>query len=93
MISQTIHPWPIVRPLQSGRGSIPSFNGRLRDECLNVQVFFTVPDARDKLEQGRLDYNRVRPYSAGGDRASEESAHAWQTAAAITSSDGLRVFS
>ena len=47
-------------------------------------------DARDKLEQWRLDYNRVRPHSALGDSAPEEFAQVWQTAAAITSSDGLR---
>jgi putative transposase len=76
------------RPTENGY--IESFNGRLRDECLNVQVFFTVADARDKLEQWRLDYNRVRPHSALGDIAPEEFAHGWQTVAAITSSDSLR---
>lgn len=76
------------RPTENGY--IESFNGRLRDECLNVQVFFTVADARDKLEQWRRDYNQVRPHSGLGDSAPEEFAHAWQTAAAITSSDGLR---
>jgi len=30
---------------------IESFNGRLRDECLNVEVFFSIPDAQAKLEQ------------------------------------------
>ncbi len=39
------------RPTENGY--IESFNGRLRDECLNAQVFFTVADARDKLEQWR----------------------------------------
>ena len=36
---------------------IESFNGRLRDECLNVEVFFSIPDAQAKLEQWRMDYN------------------------------------
>ena len=77
------------RPTENGY--IESFNGRLRDECLNVQVFFTVADARDKLEQWRLDYNRVRPHSALGDSAPQEFASAWQTAAAAAAlSDGLR---
>ncbi len=57
-------------------GYIESFNGRLRDECLNVQVFFTVADAREKLEQWRRDYNRVRPHSALGDRAPQQFAAA-----------------
>jgi len=77
------------RPTENGY--IESFNGRLRDECLNVQVFFTVADARDKLEQWRLDYNQVRPHSALGERAPEEFADGWQTAAVETApSDGLR---
>ena len=76
------------KPVQ--KAFVESFNSRLRDECLNVQVFFTVADARAKLEPWRLNYNRVRPHSALGDSAPEDFAHAWQTAAAITSSDGLR---
>jgi len=76
------------RPTENGY--IESFNGRLRDECLNVQVFFTVADARDKLERWRQDYNQVRPHSALGDSAPEVFASAWQTAATIASSDGLR---
>jgi putative transposase len=34
-------------------GYIESFNGRLRDECLNVSLFFSLEDARQKLEQWR----------------------------------------
>jgi putative transposase len=36
------------RPTENGY--IESFNGRLRDECLNVQVFFALADVREKLE-------------------------------------------
>jgi putative transposase len=53
------------RPVENGY--IESFNGRLRDECLNVQVFFALADVREKLEQWRHDYNRVRPHSALND--------------------------
>lgn len=35
------------RPVENGY--IESFNGRLRDWCLNVEVFFSVADARHKL--------------------------------------------
>jgi len=66
MISQTIHPWPIVRPLQSGRGSIPSFNSKLRDECLNEHVFLTLAEARETIEAWRFDYNHCRPHSSLG---------------------------
>jgi putative transposase len=40
---------------------IESFNGRLRDECLNDNLFFSIEDARRKLEAWRTDYNTVRP--------------------------------
>jgi len=49
-----------------------SFNGKLRDECLNVEVFFTVADARRKLHLGRRDYNHHRPHSALDDRTPAE---------------------
>jgi len=45
---------------------VESFNGRLRDECLNVHQFASLDDARRKIEQWRLDYNRDRPHSSLG---------------------------
>ena len=56
---------------------IESFNGRLRDECLNVEVFFSLADARRKLECWRDDYNRYRPHSALKDRTPAEVAAKW----------------
>ena len=41
-----------------------SFNGRLRDECLNANWFTSLSDARRKLESWRLDYNDLRPHSS-----------------------------
>jgi len=41
---------------------IESFNGRLRDECLNVHQFVSLEDARQKIEARRLDYNQHRPH-------------------------------
>ena len=58
------------RPVQNGY--IESFNGRLRDECLNGEVFFNLADARQKIEQWRDDYNSKRPHSALGDRTPQE---------------------
>jgi putative transposase len=51
---------------------IESFNGRLRDECLNANLFFSIEDARRKLEAWRVDYNTVRPRSSLGDRSPSE---------------------
>ncbi|GAB5560603.1 MAG: hypothetical protein SynsKO_22500 [Synoicihabitans sp.] len=45
-------------------GYFESPNGRLRDECLNVHLFFDLEDVRQKLEVWRTDYNRYRPHSA-----------------------------
>lgn len=49
-----------------------SFNGRLRDECLNESWFVTLPDARATIEAWRTDYNEVRPHSSLGDRTPTE---------------------
>jgi putative transposase len=48
------------RPVQNGY--IESFNGRLRDECLNTEVFSNLAEAREKLECWRRDYNEMRPH-------------------------------
>ena len=58
------------RPVENGY--IESFNGRLRDECLNVEVFFTLADARRKLALWHHDYNHHRPHSALADRTPAE---------------------
>ena len=47
---------------------IESFNGKFRNECLNAHWFMNLPDARDKLETWRKDYNEVRPLSAIGNK-------------------------
>ena len=52
------------RPMQNGH--IESFNGRLRDECLNTNWFLNLASTRLHLESWRNDYNRVRPHSALG---------------------------
>jgi len=58
------------------------FYGRLRDECLNVEVFFALADVRDKLERWRQDYNQVRPHSALADHPPETFAARWAETAA-----------
>ena len=51
---------------------VESFNGRLRDECLNEHWFASLGHARQLIETWRLDYNAVRPHSALGDIPPEE---------------------
>jgi putative transposase len=52
------------RPVENG--FVESFNGRLRDECLNVNLFFDLSDVREKLESWRHDYNTLRPHGSLG---------------------------
>jgi putative transposase len=51
---------------------IESFNGRLRDECLNENWFLTLEHARRIIEKWRIDYNTERPHSSLGYRTPEE---------------------
>ncbi|MDG2128715.1 MAG: transposase, partial [Fuerstiella sp.] len=49
-------------------GFIESFNGKLRDELLNVELFNTLLEARVLTERWRRHYNVVRPHSSLGYR-------------------------
>ena len=51
---------------------VESFNGRFRDECLNLNWFTSLSDAIDKIENWRVDYNQHRPHSSLGDLTPEE---------------------
>ena len=60
-------------------GYCESFNGKLRDECLNENWFVNLEHARQKIEEWRQDYNEVRPHSALGYRTPKEFAGEKQT--------------
>ena len=49
-------------------GYIESFNGKLRDELLNREVFYTLKEVEVVTEQWRREYNQFRPHSALGYR-------------------------
>lgn len=51
---------------------IESFNGRLRDECLNDNWFMSMSHARDVVETWRIDYNEIRPHSSLNDLTPKE---------------------
>ena len=51
---------------------VESFNGKVRDECLNEHWFTTLEEARCLIEAWRQDYNTVRPHSSLGDRTPTE---------------------
>lgn len=52
------------RPMQNGH--VESFTGKLRDECLNVNWFRNLFDAKRRLQSWRLEYNGQRPHSSLG---------------------------
>jgi putative transposase len=51
---------------------VETFNGSLRDECLNLHWFETLEDAKATIEGWRRDYNETRPHMALKDAAPEE---------------------
>jgi transposase InsO family protein len=51
-----------------GNGYIESFNGKLRDELLKREIFYTLQEAQVLVERWRQQYNRRRPHSALGNR-------------------------
>jgi len=49
-------------------GYIESFNGKLRDELLNGEIFYTLMEAKVLIERWRTEYNTIRPHSSLGYR-------------------------
>ncbi len=57
--------WPYIapgKPLQNG--FVESFNGRMRDECLNEHLFDNLRHARNLVTAWRTDFNQQRPHSS-----------------------------
>ena len=66
-------------------GYVESFNGRLRDELLNGEIFTTLKEAQIVIESWRLHYNRLRPHSALGYKPPAPEIVAWPAAPAVES--------
>ena len=65
--------WHYIAPGKPQQnGFVESFNGRLRDECLNEHLFPSLAAARRIIEAWRTDYNTVRPHSSLGGMAPAE---------------------
>ncbi len=65
-------------PWQNAYGE--SFHSRFRDECLNVELFATVAEAKVVIEQWRRHYNQERPHSSLGYLTPAEFKAAWKAA-------------
>ena len=72
-ISKVMDKWAYERGVEldfsrpgkpTDNAGVESFNGRLRQECLNEHWFMTLADAQDKIEAWRRFYNEARPHSA-----------------------------
>ena len=57
---------------------VESFNGRLRDECLNTHWFETLDEAKLSLEDWRREYTTERPHTSLGLRTPAEFTAAWR---------------
>ena len=76
------------KPVENG--FIESFNGRLRDELLNVTIFLSLSDALDKIQRWRDDFNSARPHSALNDWTPSEFRALWEkTKPALSSPAGM----
>ena len=82
--SKAVEAWAFYRGVEldftrpgkpTDNGHIESFNGRLRDECLNVHQFLSLEHAQRLIEAWRVDYNQQRPHSALGDLTPSAFAH------------------
>jgi putative transposase len=66
-VEETGIEWHYIAPGKPVQNAfVESFNGRLRDECLNEHVFRSLSQARAIVEAWRIDYNTVRPHSSLG---------------------------
>jgi putative transposase len=66
-VEETGIEWHYIAPGKPVQNAfVESFNGRLRDECLNEHVFRSLSQARALVEAWRIDYNTVRPHSSLG---------------------------
>ena len=72
-ISKVMDKWAYERGVEldfsrpgkpTDNANVESFNGRLRQECLNATWFMSLDDARGKIEAWRRYYNESRPHSA-----------------------------
>jgi len=69
---------------------IESFNGKLRDECLNDNWFLSLDDARETIEAWRMDYNRQRPHSSLDNMAPWEFREKFEISQGLTPESLLR---
>lgn len=59
--------WHHIAPGKPAQNAyVESFNGGLRDECLNGHIFNNLAEARNTFENWKIDYNTQRPHTSLG---------------------------
>ena len=77
--------WHYIDPGKPQQNAfIESFNGSLRDELLNEELFDSLADARRKLAAWRYHYNNVRPHSSLGNRTPAQARRAFLQDGSVT---------
>jgi putative transposase len=80
-ISKTLDEWAyrngvkldFIRPGKPVENAyVESFHGRFRDECLNENYFSDIQEAKNKIEEWRIQYNTFRPHSSLNYKTPEE---------------------
>lgn len=67
--------WDYIQPGKPYQnGYIESFNGKLRDECLNESIFVNLQEAKRLVETWREEYNKRRPHSSLNGKTPDEAA-------------------
>jgi putative transposase len=80
--------WHYITPGKPQQnGFMESFNGKLRDECLNEHVFSSLAEARRLIESWRVDYNAERPHSSLNYLTPNEFATNWHAAHSMQQPD------
>lgn len=65
-------------------GYIESFNGKLRDELLNGEIFYTLQEAKVLIERWRQEFDTIRPHSVLGYRPPAPEAMRWRSPASAS---------
>ena len=72
-VQETGLDWHYIAPGKPTQNAfIESFNGKLRDECLNENLFGSLGDAKSVLKDWKEDYNHHRPHSSLGNLTPQE---------------------
>ena len=93
IVLRIVHIWLVARQVsthyiepgsswQNAYGE--SFNGKFRDECLNMELFYSVAEAQAIVEKWRNSYNHDRPHSSLNYQTPAEFMHAWSRKGAQT---------